>query len=183
MSVNSVSTGSGNCLNRCWLIVGRNLGNYFSEIRIKYKNFPFMKSIWKNTPSLLCSEMFVYACIYKCIHTCASIPDENWFMSWHVACSAPSHYLNQSWQIVGWPLVATPAKLESNTKLKYIFWDQIPHLFYDFTCFIYAFTCTYLREKCVEYVGNDLTPYLYTVLASSSHCHTRVSILGQHWSR
>ena len=33
-------------------------------------------------------------------HVCLSKQDHHWLRYWHLACSAPSHYLNQIWLIV-----------------------------------------------------------------------------------
>ena len=35
-------------------------------------------------------------------HICVSELVQYWFRQWLVACSAPSHYLNQFWRIVNW---------------------------------------------------------------------------------
>ena len=37
-------------------------------------------------------------------HICVSQLDHHCFRSWPVACTAPSHYLNQCWTIVNWTL-------------------------------------------------------------------------------
>ena len=37
-------------------------------------------------------------------HICVSRLDHHWFRKWLVAWSAPSHYLNQCWNIVNWIL-------------------------------------------------------------------------------
>ena len=37
-------------------------------------------------------------------HICVSESGQHWFRYWLVACSAPSHYLNQCWLIVNWTL-------------------------------------------------------------------------------
>ena len=35
-------------------------------------------------------------------HICVSELDQHWFRLWLVACSAPSHYLNQNWLMVNY---------------------------------------------------------------------------------
>ena len=35
-------------------------------------------------------------------HICVVELDHHWFRQWLVTCSAPSHYLNQCWNIVNW---------------------------------------------------------------------------------
>ena len=35
-------------------------------------------------------------------HICVNELGQHWFRLWHVACSAPSCYLNQCWLIVNW---------------------------------------------------------------------------------
>ena len=40
------------------------------------------------------------------LHICIGELGHHWFRQWCVACSAPSHYLNQCWLIVNW----TPGK-------------------------------------------------------------------------
>ena len=37
-------------------------------------------------------------------HICISKLGHHWFRSWYFAWPAPSHYLNQCWNIVGWTL-------------------------------------------------------------------------------
>ena len=37
-------------------------------------------------------------------HICISELGQHWFRYWLVACSVPSHYLNQNWLIVNWTL-------------------------------------------------------------------------------
>ena len=37
-------------------------------------------------------------------HMCISEQGQDWFRQWLVACSAPSHYLNQCWLIVNWTI-------------------------------------------------------------------------------
>ena len=47
-------------------------------------------------------------------HVCVSGSGQHWFRQWLVACSAPSHYLNQCWVIVNW---TTRKKNTQNSKL------------------------------------------------------------------
>ena len=35
-------------------------------------------------------------------HICVSELGQRWFRQWLIACSAPSHYLNQCWPVVNW---------------------------------------------------------------------------------
>ena len=51
-------------------------------------------------------------------HICDSELGQHWFRQWLVACSAPSHYLNQCWLIVNWTLRnKLQWNLNQNTKL------------------------------------------------------------------
>ena len=38
------------------------------------------------------------------LHTCVSESGQHWGRHWLVACSTPSHYLNQCWVIINWTL-------------------------------------------------------------------------------
>ena len=51
-------------------------------------------------------------------HICVSESDQHWFRQWLVACSAPSHYLNQCCYIVNWTFRnKLQWNLNRNTKL------------------------------------------------------------------
>ena len=52
------------------------------------------------------------------LHICVGELGQHWFRQWFVACSAPSHYLNQCWLIVNWTLRnKIQWNLNQNTKL------------------------------------------------------------------
>ena len=58
-------------------------------------------------------------------HICVNILDHHWFRSWLVAWSAPSHYLNQCWDIVNWTL---RNKLQWHLNERHIFSFKKIHL-------------------------------------------------------
>ena len=47
-------------------------------------------------------------------HICGGNIDQHCFRKWLVACSAPSHYLNQCWNIVNWTLRNKPLQWHHN---------------------------------------------------------------------
>ena len=56
------------------------------------------------------------------MHICFSRLDHHWFRQWLVTWSAPSHYLNQCWNIVNWAL---RNKLQGNfNRNSYIFTQE-----------------------------------------------------------
>ena len=52
-------------------------------------------------------------------HICVIELGQQWFRWWLVACSAPSHYLNQCWLIVNWAL-RNKVQLNSNQNTKFL---------------------------------------------------------------
>ena len=96
VSINWVIIGPGNGLSlvRCQAITWTNagllsiglMGTYFSEIWIEILSFSFKKMQLKMSSARMV--------VNKLGH--------HWSRQWLVACSAPSHYLNQCWIIVNW---------------------------------------------------------------------------------
>ena len=71
----------------------------------------------------ICLMIFFFALLSKCRlthppvpHICVSELGQRWFRQWLVACSAPSHYLDQCWVIVNCILRNKP-QWNQNTKL------------------------------------------------------------------
>ena len=75
----------------------------------------FHVAIWRHQASLCFNSSPLVP------HICVNKRDQHWLKSWLVACSTPSHYLNQWWLVVNW----TPGnKLQWNLNRKCIIFIQ-----------------------------------------------------------
>ena len=77
------------------------------------------------TSTLIKRDLFLHKTLthqHLVPHICVSELIKHWFKKWLVACSAPRHYLNQSWVIVSWTLT---------NKLQ---WNSVNKAFHSWTC-------------------------------------------------
>ena len=108
-------------------------------------------------------------------HICISKVGHNWFRQWLVACSVPSHYLNQCWNIINLTL---KIKIQLNVKWNsYIIIQE--NAFENVICKMAAILS---RPRRVKWRQEKLppgghAPFLTWLMASS-----RVSITSWWWA-
>ena len=109
----------------CWLLVQQ--GGY-SKMKSDYQIFKRVTVTSVNPPVQ---------------HICISDLGQHWFRLWLVACSAPSHDLNQCWLIVNWTL---RNKLQWNlNRNSIIFIQEIA-----FECVVCEMAAILSRPQCVK---------------------------------
>ena len=88
-------------LNQCWHSSLR----HTCVIRIRWVNllsFIRINTCFRNTTTAWFSMTRLNPPLMP--HICISEVGHHWFRQWLVACSAPSHCLNQCWLIINWAL-------------------------------------------------------------------------------
>ena len=88
-------------LNQCWNIVNLT-PRYKLQWNLKRNSCIFIQE--NAFENVVCEMASTFSRPYLPLvpHICVSKSGQHWFSYWRVACSAPSHYLNQCWHIVNW---------------------------------------------------------------------------------
>ena len=119
-----------------------NLLNSFNEISVHFYIFnDYSLEMLKSAPLTHWGRV-THICVGKLGHHC--------FRQWLGACSAPSHYLNQCWNIVNWTL---RNKLQWNLNRNSIIFIQENA----FENVVWKMAAILTRPQCVKRTNNGLT--------------------------